>query len=69
MSEMTETDETMPFILIGGPMDGMDVDTRKSNTELVPAPHHFKHHGLEFQPLLYRKEADGQFHFVRHLDD
>lgn len=57
-------DETMPYTLIGGPMDGLEVDTRASNTELIPAPHHFRRHGLEFQRLLYRKQDDGRFHFI-----
>lgn len=66
---MNTRDETMPYTLVGGPMDGLEVDTRESNTELLPAPHHFHRIGLEFRPVLYVKQADGRYHYKCDLPD
>jgi hypothetical protein len=60
-------DETMPFRLVGGLLDGLDIDTRRSVTELVPSRHHFREVNVSYRPLLYRKQADGRFYFEKEL--
>lgn len=54
--------ETQPYTLVGGPLDGLAIDSEQERDEIWPNIHHLKSFDCK-RKVRYVKRNDGKFHF------
>jgi hypothetical protein len=55
-------DDTRPETLVGGPLDGHEIDVRRSERECWPGPHHLREVGLT-HGVCYRRDHEGRLRY------